>query len=167
MFETERLRIRQFRITDVSRMAGFLNDKEVVKYTERIPHPYEYKDAREFVKKAQDEFGKVKYNYAIELKEEGIVGGIGVGKLFRKRGELGYWLGRPHWGKGIMTEAVKLLLRSQSKDFNLLVSRVSVENIGSQRVLEKCRFKRVGIIPNEHRNVFGEVTDTFQYYWQH
>lgn len=167
MFETERLIIRQLRITDVSRIVGFLNDKEIVKYTERIPHPYAYKDAREFVKKAQEEFGKDKYNYAIELKGEGLIGGIGVDKLFKKRGELGYWLGRPHWGKGIMTEAVKLLLRSQSKDFNLLLSRVSVENVGSQRVLEKCGFKKVGMIPKGNRNIFGEVTDAFHYYWQH
>lgn len=167
MFKTERLIIRKLRLTDVSRMAGLLNDREVVKYTERIPHPYEYRHAREFIKKSLEEFGKTRYNYALELKGEGLVGAVGVDELLRKRGTLGYWLGRPYWRRGIMTEAVDLLLRSQSKDFDLLLSRVSVENIASQRVLEKCGFVKVGMIPGEHRNVFGEVTDSFQYYWGH
>ena len=167
MLGTERIELRHLNVRDVPRMAGLLNDKVVVKYTERIPYPYNYRDARDFIKKVQEEFGKERYSYAIDLKGDGLVGVVSAMKLFRKRGEIGYWLGRPYWGRGIMTEAVELLLRSHSKDFNLLTSCVATGNIASQKVLQKCGFRKVGTVPNHCRNVFGEVFDSYFYYWEH
>ena len=57
--------------------------------------------------------------------------------------ELGYWLGKPFWGQGIMPEAVKELLRHAFEDLNL--SRVWAGtyegNVKSKRVQEKCGFR--------------------------
>jgi RimJ/RimL family protein N-acetyltransferase len=55
--------------------------------------------------------------------------------------EIGYWIGRDHWGRGIATEALALFLghvRSRP-----LHAHVAVHNAGSIRVLEKCGFQRL------------------------
>jgi RimJ/RimL family protein N-acetyltransferase len=81
--------------------------------------------------------------------------------------EIGYVLGRAHWGRGYMTEAVSalaecLLLRRQ-------VFRVwavcDIENRASARVLEKADFAREGILRRwmSHPNLSSEPRDCFIY----
>jgi RimJ/RimL family protein N-acetyltransferase len=54
---------------------------------------------------------------------------------------VGYWIGRRHWGRGVATTALALLLcRVTSRP---LRAYVAVHNAGSVRVLEKCGFQRV------------------------
>ena len=56
---------------------------------------------------------------------------------FGKR-EVGYWVGRTHWGRGIATKALAALLHLDPA--RPLYARVSPHNVGSLRVLEKCGF---------------------------
>lgn len=56
--------------------------------------------------------------------------------------EVGYWLGREFWGKGIATEALKQFLGLITA--RPLNAHVAKQNIGSRRVLEKCGFVVVG-----------------------
>jgi RimJ/RimL family protein N-acetyltransferase len=56
--------------------------------------------------------------------------------------EVGYWLGREFWGRGIATEALKQFLGVVKT--RPLVAHVAKHNIGSRRVLEKCGFKLNG-----------------------
>ena len=49
-----------------------------------------------------------------------------------------YWIGREYWGKGIATQALQLFLKTVQK--RPLVGRVAFDNVGSQKVLEKCHF---------------------------
>jgi len=53
--------------------------------------------------------------------------------------EVGYWIGRDHWGKGVATLALSELLALV--DTRPLYGRVAKENVGSIRVLEKCGFR--------------------------
>jgi RimJ/RimL family protein N-acetyltransferase len=65
------------------------------------------------------------------------------------RGELGYVLGSNYWGKGIATRAVKLVgdtIFSDWPHLERLEALVDVENVGSQRVLEKAGFQREGVL---------------------
>ncbi|KAB1214306.1 putative N-acetyltransferase p20 [Morella rubra] len=65
------------------------------------------------------------------------------------RGELGYVLGYKYWGKGIATRAVKLAANtifSEWPHLERLEALVDVENVGSQRVLEKAGFQREGVL---------------------
>jgi RimJ/RimL family protein N-acetyltransferase len=57
--------------------------------------------------------------------------------------ELTYWLGREHWGKGIATRALAEFIREVERARPLHASTAH-DNVGSQRVLEKCGFRRVG-----------------------
>ena len=55
--------------------------------------------------------------------------------------EVGYWIGRSDWGRGIATRALSLFLGRLK--VRPLHAYVAVHNIGSIRVLEKCGFRRV------------------------
>jgi RimJ/RimL family protein N-acetyltransferase len=56
--------------------------------------------------------------------------------------EVGYWIGREHWGQGVATSALRLLL--DEVDERPLVATVAAENVASIRVLEKCGFVVAG-----------------------
>ncbi len=58
---------------------------------------------------------------------------------------VGYWLGRPFWGKGIATAALAQLLGEVPA--RPLLARVAEHNLASRRVLEKCGFVQIGSVP--------------------
>lgn len=56
--------------------------------------------------------------------------------------DVGYWIGREHWGKGVATAALSAFLAEL--DTRPLYAHVATHNVGSIRVLEKCGFERTG-----------------------
>jgi RimJ/RimL family protein N-acetyltransferase len=80
------------------------------------------------------------YTRAIVAGDE-VVGDI-VSWLDHGSRQVGYWIGREHWGKGFATTALRLLLE-EIKD-RPVTAHIVPANIGSQRVVEKCGFVRVG-----------------------
>jgi RimJ/RimL family protein N-acetyltransferase len=52
--------------------------------------------------------------------------------------EVGYWIGREHWGRGVATSALASFVAIDRA--RPLTARVAVQNVGSIRVLEKCGF---------------------------
>jgi RimJ/RimL family protein N-acetyltransferase len=56
--------------------------------------------------------------------------------------EVGYWIGREHWGRGIATHALHLFL--EEIPHRPLYAHVARHNIASRRVLEKCGFVVTG-----------------------
>lgn len=56
--------------------------------------------------------------------------------------DVGYWIGREHWGKGVATAALSAFL--DELDTRPLHAHVATHNIGSIRVLEKCGFELTG-----------------------
>jgi RimJ/RimL family protein N-acetyltransferase len=55
---------------------------------------------------------------------------------------LGYWIGRPHWRRGVGRAAVSLFLESEKT--RPLHARVARSNVASIRILERCDFRLVG-----------------------
>ena len=66
-----------------------------------------------------------------------VAGHIGSWTADGKR-ELGYWLDRAFWGRGIATAAITAYLRLES--IRPLYASVAKHNVASLRVLEKCGF---------------------------
>jgi len=64
--------------------------------------------------------------------------------------EVGYWLGKEFWGKGIATEALKQYLQIVKQ--RPLMAHVAQHNIGSKRVLEKCGFRVIADDKYMNRN---------------
>ena len=52
--------------------------------------------------------------------------------------EVGYWIARSHWGRGVATAALAAFLGEETR--RPLVAGVAIHNMGSRRVLEKCGF---------------------------
>jgi RimJ/RimL family protein N-acetyltransferase len=73
---------------------------------------------------------------------DGIVVGNVVSWVADGRREIGYWLGKPHWGKGIASQALRQFV--DGVQFRPLHAHVAKHNVASIRVLEKCGFKVVG-----------------------
>ena len=72
--------------------------------------------------------------------------------------EVGYWLGKEYWGKGIATRALEQFL--ELIETRPLYAHVAKHNIGSRRVLEKCGFT----IAAEDRffsQIFGKNIDEY------
>lgn len=75
------------------------------------------------------------------LLEGAIVGSIAKYEL-QGEAELTYWLDRAHWGRGLASAALRQFLLLER--MRPLKARVAFDNFGSQRVLEKAGFVRVG-----------------------
>jgi RimJ/RimL family protein N-acetyltransferase len=73
---------------------------------------------------------------------DGVVVGDIVSWLERGQREVGYWVGRGYWGRGIATCALRLLLDEIRE--RPMFAHVALDNIGSRRVLEHCGFVGVG-----------------------
>lgn len=81
---------------------------------------------------------------AIDIKGEA-VGGIGVkpmDDIYRKNAEMGYWLAKKYWGKGIITQAIKLIVKKAFETFNIdrIYATPFETNAASHKVLEKAGF---------------------------
>jgi len=122
--------------------------------TSNVPHPYPLDGAATWIRytMAQRELGR-EVNLAVMSDEEpggaGIVVGVcGVLNIAGtpRRGELGYWIGVPYWGRGYATAAAKALVRIVFEQYGVaeLYSSCLVRNGPSLRVLEKTGFRHVG-----------------------
>jgi len=110
--------------------------------------------------------GEDKIYRAIELNGE-VIGGIGVSvqtDIYRKNAELGYWLAEPFWGKGIISEAIRIMISEafEQLDITRIFARPFHTNKASHRVLEKAGFRLEAIL---EKAVFknGEYLDELIY----
>ena len=71
--------------------------------------------------------------------------------------EVGYWLGKAYWGKGIATQALTEYLSIVKT--RPLMAHVARHNIGSRRVLEKCGFMVIG--EDKYTNPAGVEVEEF------
>lgn len=79
--------------------------------------------------------------------------------------EVGYWLGEPYWGKGLVTEALEALTKWVFMERQVdgvkttrLWSVVWHENVGSMRCLEKCGYRPEGVFKG-HAVKHGKIFD--------
>jgi ribosomal-protein-alanine N-acetyltransferase len=70
---------------------------------------------------------------------------VGSVAKFMMRGEteITYWIDKQYWGKGVATTALKELLKLE--ETRPIYGRVAFDNYGSQKVLEKCGFEKIGM----------------------
>ena len=88
--------------------------------------------------------------WAIELDGR-VVGNVGSFD-FEGRREVGYWIDREVWGRGVATRALAAVLGEEA--VRPLFAGVAPHNAGSMRVLEKCGFERTGEIGTHGLTIF-------------
>lgn len=148
---TKKFTLRPFKQTDAKNIAKYINDKAIFNNTLHIPYPYKLKDAREWLAKTIPQYQKRKprnFHLAIEIRGE-VVGSVGLMEIQGgHKAELGYWLARKHWKKGILSEAVKEMLDYGYKMFQLkrIYAYVFMHNKGSQKVLKNNGLVKEGVI---------------------
>jgi [ribosomal protein S5]-alanine N-acetyltransferase len=144
-----RFTLRPYRKSDLPSMVKHINDKAIAGNTLTIPYPYTMKEAEEWYMRFRKMMRRKNINriaFAIEIDGE-VVGSIGISRHDHKA-EIGYWLGRAYWGKGIMTEVVKETVKYCFGELGLrrVYACVFPHNKASMRVLEKAGFKCEGLL---------------------
>jgi len=142
--------ISDITLSDKAAYLEHLQEKQIYDQTLAIPFPYTAADADWWIKHNIEATAKQdgrSVNWAIRRSDsDALIGGIGfLGLTIGEdhKSELGYWLAKPYWSKGIMTEAVKKASEYAFKEFGLskITANVFHFNIGSARVLEKAGFQ--------------------------
>lgn len=135
--------LRPFQPTDVNDLVKHANNFNISKYlTNKFPFPYGQKDGEGFIQFALSHQPlQVK---AIVVDDE-VVGSIGIHQLtdiYSKSAEIGYWIAEAFWGKGIVTQAVKEMLKYGFETFDIdrIFARTTHTNLASQQVLKKAGF---------------------------
>ena len=105
---------RRWREADAASIARYAdNAKIAANLRDVFPCPYAPQDAATFVESCIRQEGRGQMCRAIEVDGEA-AGSIGLflgSDVYRRSAELGYWLGEPFWGRGIMTAAVETMCR--------------------------------------------------------
>lgn len=142
--ETERLTLRPLQLADAARLAAFTADPAVACMVTSIPHPQMPIAAEGFIliKLARAPLGR-EFVFAIDLPGQGLIGVIGLHRKGGEGVELGYWIGKPHWGLGYASEAAAALLDA-AEGLGPIEASHFIDNPASGRVLEKAGFRYTG-----------------------
>lgn len=157
--------LRPLVISDADAIASMGNNAKIAGFMRDVfPHPYELENAFAFINNVKD-FNPTRV-FAI------IADGVHVGccgifpkeDVYRMNAEIGYWLGEEYWGKGIATEAAKLISTYGFETLGMkrIYASVFSPNKASAKVLEKAGFTYEG---THRQSVYknGEYLDELFY----
>jgi [ribosomal protein S5]-alanine N-acetyltransferase len=149
----DQVHLSAFHPSDKPALVQHLHDRDIYDRTLRIPFPYTIAQAEDFLARVATitrEQGRT-VNWAIREAGGALIGGCGFAGFQAgqpHRAEVGYWLAKPYWGRGLMTAVVRRLCRHAFAEFGLvkIVAHVHPHNLASARVLEKCGFQEEGFL---------------------
>ena len=149
ILETERLRLRPFTLDDEAAMFALASDPEVARFVRFEAHrtPME---TRVFLQLTQQHYrrGDPLAWAIVRCEDDRLIGSCGFVSQVpeRKAAEIGYWLGKPYWGKGYAGEAARALVRFAFEQMGLerVEAKCFVGNYAGQRVIEKLGMKFEG-----------------------
>ena len=169
ILETGRLILRRWEEADAEELYQYAKDPAVGPIAGWPPHT-SVENSREIIRDVLT----APETYAVVLKETGKpVGSIGI--MFGKNGnapmgeqeaEIGYWIGVPYWGQGLIPEAVRELLRRCFEDLNCTAVWCGYYdgNLKSKRVQEKCGFRYHHTEKDKLCELIGDIrTEHFTY----
>lgn len=143
--------VSDFADGDKAALLEHLKEREIYERTAVIPYPYTESDADWWLNHVREETARLgrSVNWAIRRGDGFLIGSIGFHEFQPGKSHAaaaGYWLAKPYWGKGIMTEVVRAVTGYAHREFDLV--RVSAHvfdfNRASARVLEKSGYRYEG-----------------------
>jgi [ribosomal protein S5]-alanine N-acetyltransferase len=149
IIKTERLILRDIKDADANELFHLRSDKNVMQFIDR-PLAETIDDALKLIKIISDGYNnKESITWAITLKDYSeLIGTIGFWRIEKEhyRAEIGYLLNPVHQGKGIMQEAIKVVLQYGFETMKLhsVEANVNPSNTASIKLLEKNGFVREG-----------------------
>lgn len=146
MIETERLILRPWQESEAGILYRYASDPDIGPVAGWPPHT-SVEDSLEIIRTVFS----APETYAVVLKDTGEpVGCCGImfadslhsANIKEGEAEIGYWIGKPYWGQGLIPEAVKALLARCFNELKLNAVWCGYYdgNIKSKRVIEKCGF---------------------------
>jgi ribosomal-protein-alanine N-acetyltransferase len=139
MMQNTQVRLRQTEISDLAYFFQFQLDEEanfLAAFTSK-----DNTNKAAYIEKYTKHLNDPTIHMQTILVDETIAGSIA--KFEREEdAELTYWIDKTFWGKGIATTALKIFLAHENA--RPLFGRVAFDNLGSQKVLEKCGFLKIG-----------------------
>ncbi|WP_395612128.1 GNAT family N-acetyltransferase [Allosphingosinicella sp.] len=143
---TERLLLRPGWREDAPALFRMIADESIIRNLAQAPWPYTLGDAEAFLMRERRAH---ETPCLIFLRGDGapaLVGAVGLGPALEGGTELGYWIARPYWGRGIATEAGAALIANARDSLRLprLVAGHFTDNPASGRVLQKLGFRPTG-----------------------
>lgn len=142
-----RCTLRPWRPGDEAGLARHANDREVWRnLRDAFPHPYTIHDAREWVRHVDVQAPVTEFAIVVGGEAAGGIGFIVQSDIFRRSAEVGFWIGREHWGRGIVTEALVAVTDYAFASFDLVRMYAGVIdwNLAYSRVLEKAGYALEG-----------------------
>ena len=162
--QTERLLLRPWRESDAPALFKYAQNPNVGPIAGWPPHQSE-DESREIIRSVLSESG----TFAVVLKATNeAIGSIGImtlrsaihtATIAEGECEIGFWIGEPFWGQGLIPEAVHELLRYAFEDLAMSVVWCGYYdgNVKSQRAQEKCGFVFNHTSENRPVPLLGEV----------
>lgn len=135
--------LRPWLLSDAENLAKYANNFNIAKFlTNGFPHPYTIENANSFIEMVSQHHPTQIFAIVIDGKAVGSIGLHPQNDIMEKNIELGYFLGEPFWGRGIITEAVKKMVAYGFQNFDVvrIYGRPFGTNVASQKVLEKAGF---------------------------
>jgi RimJ/RimL family protein N-acetyltransferase len=163
---TERLVLRPCVAADAESIQRLVSDIEIARNTLSIPHPYPEGGAAEWIATHEKHYANsIAIVFVIVTRDTNeIAGVVGLVRKEHNRGEIGYWLGVPYWGRGYATEAAREVIRYAFEEVGL--NRIEAahfsRNAASGRVMQKAGMRHEGT----HREAilkWNEYLDTEMY----
>ena len=154
---TDRLLLRPGFPEDAQALAAAIADQGILRNLATAPSPFTLRDAEAFLVQPRD---PVLPSFVILERTAGaprLVGACGLGRRQSGAVELGYWISRSHWGRGIATEACSALIDiARALGLQSLEGSYFTDNPASGRVLEKLGFEATGIVAPRYSCGRGE-----------
>lgn len=144
---TERLLLRPGWREDAPAFFRAVADEGIVRNLAQAPWPYRPGDAETFLMRERRPHEPT---CLIFLRGDGaptLVGAVGLGRAPDGELELGYWIARPWWGRGIATEAGAAVIATARDSLRVprLIAGHFTDNPASGRVLQKLGFRSTGV----------------------
>jgi ribosomal-protein-alanine N-acetyltransferase len=151
VLETGHLQLRAFVPADAPTVQELAGAAEVAATTLNIAHPYPDGAAQSWISTLADRAKRGDgFAWAIVDRSNGtLMGAISIGVHHRhQRGEIGYWLGVPFWGRGYMTEAATAVVAHAFNAIGLhrVEAMILPRNRASVRVAEKAGLRHEGTL---------------------
>jgi ribosomal-protein-alanine N-acetyltransferase len=164
---TDRLLLRPFTDADAPAVQRLAGDRAIAATTLLIPHPYPDGVAEEWFAGHEPswEQGTGLALAITQLETADVVGAVGLTISPEHRcGELGYWIGRPYWGRGYGTEAARATIAFgfESMNLNRIEAHHFHTNPASGKIMRKLGMTLEGTMRQKIRK-WGEFLDTHHY----
>lgn len=161
-FETERLTVRQYTLSDINELFRMMSDIRVHTYTKDKDNPWDEQRTEKYIKfMISKDFRTLDcfHGAVVEKKTNQLIGLCGLNPYMAKEPEIEFKLGVPYWSKGYATELGRQIIKEAFAitDIKGIYGMAQPENVASRKVLERIGMDYLG------NRIFRNHEDSFYY----